>query len=88
MAADIVGGWGFAVPVKRALESGSYGGGARWPAGWWSTGLGPLACGGVVGVCGPRKKEADREGFVEIGFWPFSWWVVGEGYFILSWLFM
>ena len=79
---------GLPVPVKRALKSGSCGGGAWRPAGWWLTGLGPLACGGLVDVSGLRGNDAHRVGLAENGFWPFWRWVVGEGYFIAVWLFM
>ena len=45
---------GLPVPVKRALKSGSCGGGAWRPAGWWLTGLGPQDSGGLVDVPGLR----------------------------------
>ena len=50
----LLGVGGFAVPVKRALKSGSCGGGAWRPAGWWLTDLGPQASGGLVDVPGLR----------------------------------
>ncbi len=76
------------VPVKRALESGSCGGGAWRLAGWRLTGLSPQASGGLADVRGPRENDVHRVGVAEIGFWPFWRWVVGEGYFILLWLFI
>ena len=79
---------GRSVPVKRALESGSCGGSAWRPAGRPLTGLGPQVSGGLVDVPGLRRNDADRVGIAEIGFWPFSRWVVGEGSFIAIWLFI
>ncbi len=84
----LLGFGGVAVPVERDLKSGSCGGGAWRAAGRRLTGLGPVACGGVVDNWAPREKAADREGFAENRFWPFLWWVSGEGYFIVVWLFI
>jgi len=56
----LLGVGGVAVPVNRAWESGSCGGGAWQLAGWWLTGLGPQASGGLFDVLGLRGNDVHR----------------------------